>query len=288
MNSKNRIVVLGAGGFVGGSIYNFLKKNNFYIIPVDRNKIDFLRNNSSKLLKNLVKKNDIIINAIAIAPCKIFTDFLKNLSIINNIQNGLASTKIKKYINISSDAVYCDKKTRISEQDIPLPTTLHGLMHYNREIIIDNTIGKTAKIIHLRPTLIYGIDDPHAGYGPNLFFKNFMNKKEIAIFGNGEELRDHIFINDVATIVSKIIYKNVNGPLNLVSGVGITFYQIAKIFQKIDKSVVIRKIKRTFRKPHGGYRLFNNSKLMKYFPKYKMKSIQKNIYEMIKNRNVRN
>lgn len=56
MNSKNRIVVLGAGGFVGGSIYNFLKKNKFFAIPIDRSKIDFLRNNSSKLLKNLVKK----------------------------------------------------------------------------------------------------------------------------------------------------------------------------------------------------------------------------------------
>ena len=129
MNSKNRIVVLGAGGFVGGSIYNFLNKNKFFAIPIDRNKIDFLRNNSSKLLKNLVKKNDIIINAIAIAPCKTFSDFLKNLSIIHNIQNALAGREIKKYINISSDAVYSDKKTRISEQDIPRPTTLHGLMH---------------------------------------------------------------------------------------------------------------------------------------------------------------
>lgn len=287
MNFKNRIIVLGAGGFVGGSIYNFLKKKKFFVIPIKRNKIDFLKNNSSKLLKNLIKKNDIIVNAIAIAPCKIFSDFLKNLSIIDNIQNGLTGAKIKKYINISSDAVYSDKKTRISEQDIPLPTTLHGLMHYNREIIINTSLGKTTKIIHIRPTLIYGVNDPHAGYGPNLFLKNFIGKKDISIFGNGEEIRDHIFINDVVTIVSKIIYKNINSPLNLVSGVGITFYQIARIFQKIDKSMVIKKIKRTSKKPHGGYRLFNNSKFMKYFPKYKMKSIKKNIHEMIKSRNVR-
>jgi UDP-glucose 4-epimerase len=288
MNFKNRIVVLGAGGFVGGSIFNYLKKNKFSVIPVDRSKIDFLSNNSSKLLNNLLRKNDIIINAIAIAPCKIFRDFQKNLLIINNIQNGLTGKKIKKYINISSDAVYSDKKTRISEYDVPRPGTLHGLMHYNREIIIDTTMEKTVKIIHLRPTLIYGADDPHLGYGPNLFFKNFMNKKDISLFGNGEELRDHIFIDDVIMIVSKIIYKNINGPLNLVSGLGITFYQIAKIFKKIDKSIVIKKIKRTQRKPHGGYRLFNNSKFKKYFPKYKIDSIEKNIYKMITRYNVRN
>ena len=52
-------------------------------------------------------------------------------------------------------------------------------MHYNREIIIDTTSKKTTKIIHLRPTLIYGVDDPHAGYGPNLFFKNFSESASI-------------------------------------------------------------------------------------------------------------
>jgi UDP-glucose 4-epimerase len=288
MNYKNRIIVLGSKGFVGSSAFNILKKFFFLVIPIDKKKINFLENNSSKLLKNIIKKDDIIINAIAIAPCKKFSDFLKNLLIINNIQSGLEGIKIKKYINISSDAVYKDKKSKITENDITQPGSLHGLMHYNREIIINTTLEKFVKIIHLRPTSIYGINDPHSGYGPNLFFKNFKQKKDICIFGNGKELRDHIYIDDVANIISKIITKNISGPLNIVSGTGITFYQIAKIFKKLDHTVVIKKIKRQKCVPHGGYRLFDNSKFKKYFPEYIINSIEHNIFEMIKNNDVRN
>jgi nucleoside-diphosphate-sugar epimerase len=178
MSCKNRIIVLGSRGFVGSSVVNLLKNLSFSVISIDKKKINFLDNNSSILLKNIIKKDDIIINAIAIAPCKIFSDFLKNIVIINNIQNGLAGAKIKKYLNISSDAVYKDKKSKITENDIIQPSSLHGLMHYNREIIINTTLEKFVKITHLRPTSIYGIDDPHSGYGPNLFFKNFMKKKD--------------------------------------------------------------------------------------------------------------
>jgi UDP-glucose 4-epimerase len=288
MSCKNRIIVLGSSGFVGSSVVNLLKNLSFSVISIDKKKINFLDNNSSILLKNIIKKDDIIINAIAIAPCKIFSDFLKNIVIINNIQNGLAGAKIKKYLNISSDAVYKDKKSKITENDIIQPSSLHGLMHYNREIIINTTLEKFVKIIHLRPTSIYGIDDPHSGYGPNLFFKNFMKKKDICIFGNGEELRDHIYINDVAKIISRIITTNISGPLNIVSGTGITFYQIAKIFKKLDHAVVIKKIKRQQGVPHGGYRLFDNSKFRKYFPGYIINSIELNIFEMIKNNNARN
>lgn len=288
MSYKNRIIVLGSRGFVGRSLFNFLKNLSFSVISVDKKKINFLDNNSSNLLKNIIKKDDIIINAIAIAPCKIFSDFLKNLKIIKNIQNGLKGKKIKKYINISSDAVYKDKKSQITENDIIQPSSLHGLMHYNREIIINTTLEKFVKIIHLRPTSIFGIDDPHSSYGPNLFFKNFIQKKDICIFGNGEELRDHIYINDVAKIIAKIITTNISGPLNIISGRGITFYQIAKIFKKFDNTVIIKKIKRQQGMPHGGYRLFDNSKFRKYFPNYKINSMEHNIFEMIKNNYARN
>ena len=149
--------------------------------------------------------------------------------------------------------------------------------------MINSTLEKKIKIIHVRPTLIYGIHDPHGGYGPNLFFKNFIENKNICVFGNGEELRDHIYIIDVAAIILKIIHKNINGPINLVSGQPNTFYQIAKIFKKIKKSIIIKKIARKQKKPHGGYRLFNNTKFKKYFPNYKINTTEQNIFEMIKN-----
>ena len=75
-------------------------------------------------------------------------------------------------------------------------------MHLNREKIIDFT--SNCNVLHIRPTLVYGFGDPHSGYGPNLFFENIKKNKTIKIFGNGEEIRDHIFIKDLTYLFEKI------------------------------------------------------------------------------------
>ena len=40
--------------------------------------------------------------------------------------------------------------------------------------------------------------------------------------------------------------------------------------------------------PHNGYRLFNNKKLKKLFPKFKFNSFEKNLKIMINNYNEKN
>ena len=68
-------------------------------------------------------------------------------------------------------------------------------MHATREAILKNKFSKILCI--LRPTLIYGIGDSHNGYGPNKFLRLIKKNKNISLFGKGEELRDHVSINDV-------------------------------------------------------------------------------------------
>ena len=57
----------------------------------------------------------------------------------------------------------------------------------------------TKNLCIVRPTLVYGEGDPHNGYGPNRFIK-LIKKKPIELFGRGEELRDHVWINDVSRL----------------------------------------------------------------------------------------
>ena len=68
-------------------------------------------------------------------------------------------------------------------------------MHLTREAILKDNFNKILCI--LRPTLIYGPGDTHNGYGPNRFINLALKNKSIPIFGNGEEKRDHIFVEDV-------------------------------------------------------------------------------------------
>ena len=57
------------------------------------------------------------------------------------------------------------------------------------------------KFCIVRPTLVYGPNDPHNGYGPNQFIRLAQSNKNITLFGKGEERRDHIHIKDVGKVI---------------------------------------------------------------------------------------
>lgn len=282
---NNKVIVLGSQGFIGSNLIKQYKKLNIKTLGISRKDIDFMSKSSPKKLSKIINKGDLILNAIAIAPCKTLRDLNNNIVIIKNIQNGITK-KIYKYINVSSDAIYPDKSSKLSENDKSDPTSIHGLMHFNREKIID--LSSKCKVTHVRPTLVYGFGDPHRGYGPNLFYKTAKEQKIIEIFGNGEEIRDHISIDELVYLIVKISFKNFSGPINLVTGKGITFKEIATLYKKYLKKVKIIKKKRTQKMPHNGYRIFNNKKLKKLFPKFKFKDFETNIENMIKKYNEEN
>ena len=258
----NRIVILGSNGFIAKNLKINLKKFNMRYISISKKKINLEKNQSHNLLSNIIKKDDIILFIAAIAPVKTIDMLNRNIKICSNVCKALEKKNISSLIYISSDAVYSDSLKKIKETNLTLPSSLHGLMHLSREIILKDKFKKILTI--LRPTLIFGKDDPHNGYGPNSFYRLAIRNKDIKIFGKGEELRDHISINDVTDIITRIIKSKKKGEFNLVTGKVHTFENIAKKIIKLtnSKSKIIN-LKRTSPMPHNGYRAFDNSKLKK-------------------------
>ena len=103
------------------------------------------------------------------------------------------------------------------------------------------------------------------GYGPNKFVRCVQSSKKIILFGKGEERRDHINVNDVASIVVTAAAKKINGIINAVSGSVISFYEIAKNIKIIYPKAKIKFKKRSGPVPHNGYRAFDSSLLRKKF-----------------------
>ena len=102
--------------------------------------------------------------------------------------------------------------------------------------------------------------DTHLGYGPNKFIKLALSKKSISLFGNGEERRDHIYIDDLIAILFKCILYNGTGIINATTGKVYSFLKIANLTNKICKNKMpIIKLKRIGPMPHKGYRPFNNT-----------------------------
>lgn len=263
-------IILGSNGFVANSLKNYLKSKNQKCKSIGKKEINFLSNNSSIKFKNILKneKNFYLVIISAIAPAKTFNDYLKNISMILNITKGIKQNSIKKIIYISSDAVYSDTKRKIDEYSETKPTSIHGMMHLHRENILKLLYEK--KLLIIRPTLLYGKNDTHNGYGPNQFMRKALKNDEIILFGKGEERRDHLYIGDLV----KLIYlaskkKNFIGILNAVSSNVISFYDLAVKIKKIcnlDKKIQFKKRKGPMH--HLGLRQFNNTKIKKNFKNF--------------------
>ena len=164
----NRVVVLGSNGFISSAVINRLSDLNINTLNISRKEFDLENSNSVDGLSNLIDERDTILFVAANAPVKNESMLLSNFLICKNICQLLNKKKINHLIYISSDAVYKDSMKLIDEASCAEPDSLHGLMHLSREVMIQNSYNGDLCI--LRPTLVFGIADPHNGYGPNSFF----------------------------------------------------------------------------------------------------------------------
>ncbi len=267
MKKNNNIIVLGANGFIASNLKDLVLKKKKKINFISSKELDLTKKNSFKILSKKIQPNCKVIFIAAKAPVKNIEMLIENIKILNNVSKALQKKKISQLIYISSDAVYSDSKFKIRENFNREPDNLHGMMHVLRENYLKNLFSK--KLCILRPTLIYGKDDPHNGYGPNKFIRLIKNNEDVYLFGKGEELRDHIHIYDVVKIIYYSIVKNITGEYTLATGSVISFYDIANIIKKTYKSKSkIKFKKRVGKMPHGGYRSFDIKKLRNKFKKF--------------------
>jgi nucleoside-diphosphate-sugar epimerase len=144
------------------------------------------------------------------------------------------------------------------------------------EVLLKSALNLPLAI--LRPSLLYGAADPHNGYGPNRFRRLAAKGEEIVLFGEGEECRDHVFIDDVAEIVARILYLRSRGTLNVATGMVHSFRVIAeKVVALSGRRVAIRATPRSGPMPHNGYRPFDIAECRKAFPDFRYTSLNEGL-----------
>lgn len=275
----NRIVILGSHGFVGSAICSTLDSHNYEYLPLSRNDIDLSDKSQEDKLLNFLKNGDILVAAAAVAPVKNIDMFIQNLKIINTINYAASKIKLSYFLNIGSDAVYEDSTHLLTDKSIKAPSSLHGAMHLSRLIAFENITEKQGTI---SPTLIYGPNDPHNGYGPNQFCRLLNSSQDIKIFGKGEERRDHIYINDVANIAFLMIKNKIQDNIIAATGNVISFKEIAEKCIKIKNTTNnIISLPRNGPMPHNGYRAFDITKLNFYFNNFKFTSMDEALSKML-------
>lgn len=274
-----RVVILGAKGFVGNTTLQKLTQENIEVLALGREELDLCEAKSADRLVNILREDDAVVVISAKAPCKNNKMMLDNIQIMQTVCDALARQKVSQVIYISSDAVYADSQDKLTETSPTAPDSLHGVMHLAREIMLKSVVPAENLVI-LRPSLLYGANDPHNGYGPNSFYRLTKTKDPIILFGKGEERRDHVYIEDVANIIHLCLMCKSYGILNITTGEVHSFHDIANLISKTIKETEIRYKDRNGPMPHNGYRAFDNQNLSKAFPDYKYTRLAEGIKKM--------
>jgi nucleoside-diphosphate-sugar epimerase len=263
-----RAVVLGAGGFVGAATARRLEAAGVDVLRLGRPGLDLLSAGAADALAGALKPDDALVVVSALAPCKDATMMVANLRMIEPVCAALRRTPIAHLVYISSDAVYRDSATPLTEASCAEPGSAHGAMHRAREVLLAD-VAKCPYAI-LRPTLIYGAEDPHNGYGPNRFRRLAAEGKEIVLFGEGEERRDHVLVDDVAELARLVLFHRSAGILNIATGDVTSFRAIAeKVAALAGSRSAIKSTPRQGPMPHNGYRPFDATGTARAFPDFR-------------------
>jgi len=250
-----KIIVTGGAGFIGSHLVDKLIAKNHQVLILDdlstgleeniNNKADFIKIDiNNKELGQIIKdfKPDAIYHLVAqksvgasFANPK-FDAQINIMASLNLIQEAIKQ-KIKKFIFISSAAIYGDvKEIPTSELASKEPLSPYGLTKLTLEkylyILATNKLDWTI----FRPANVYGPrQDPQGEAGViAIFINNIINNLPLNINGDGEQTRDYIYVEDVADGLVKAL-DNKGGIFNICTGQENSLNKLIEYLKEISK-----------------------------------------------------
>jgi len=243
---NGRIIILGHSGFIGTHLEKYLSEvRSEKIIGCSLPDVDLTNSDSLDGLKKYFDNNTTVILTAAVK--RQFSDnivaFKNNLRIIENICQLIEKFPIRRLIYFSSAAVYGEEteNTNIDELTLVNPTSYYGIAKYCSERLLRKSCvnNKVTSLVCLRPPLIYGSGDKGKTYGPSGFIDAAQSGNEIILWGDGSELREFIYINDVCRIIDELLDSIFDGDINVVSGNSFTFKDVISVLRKQYEELVV-------------------------------------------------
>ena len=270
--------VAGAGGFIGGHLVNRLINNGHNVVAVDIKKKEewFQINDSSKnffecdlkILKNCedtIEDIDVMINlACNMGGIGFITSYkaecMLSVLINTNLLMQAKEKKVKKYFYSSSACIYptniqSDQKSVALKEDTAYPANSED--GYGWEKLFSERMCKHFYEdfnLEVRVARFHNCYGPYGSwYGgrekaPAALTRKFVEakikgKNEIEIWGNGEQVRSFMYVDDCLVGVLKLIDSDFRDPINIGSSEDVTINEMADILEKISGIKPKRKYK---------------------------------------------
>lgn len=225
----DRVVVLGAGGFLGARLLKACVAAGIEVIGLGSRDIDLADASAPARLAERLRPKDVLVFLAALTPDKGRDSgaLMCNLAMGRAVCEATRGVEIAQLVYASSDAVYPFATGLVSEATPAAPMDLYGAMHRTRELML--AAEAKAPLAILRYTAVYGAGDTHNSYGPNRFLRQAHKDGRVPLFGNGEETRDHLHVDDAVDLILKVVMRGSTGLLNLATGTSETFRTVAEM-----------------------------------------------------------
>lgn len=295
-----KVLITGGAGFIGSHIVDVLLENNCNVFVVDNlytGSLDNLPDHDNLSFYNLdimkddleflFKENDLDYIIHLAAQTSVNTSFTNpyidaKVNILSSLRLIELSKKynIKKFITASSAAVYgTPSYIPINEKHPTNPISYYGLSKL--------TLEKYIQLSNI-PFIIFRFSNV---YGPRqncskesgvitIFHNAMLHNKQINIYGDGEQIRDFIYVKDVAKIVLTAINSNIqNEIINFSSNTGIT---LNELFEKM-KVIYNYKLHPTYLPEREGdikNSILSNKKCKSLFKNFNTTSFETGLQEL--------
>jgi len=223
-----RVVVLGAGGFLGRGLAAALRARGDDVVALGTAEIDLAAPAAGDALAALLHRDDTLVFLAALTPDRgrDSATLMRNLAMARAVAAAARAVPPAHLVYASSDAVYPFVDGAVDEATPAAPADLYGAMHRTREILLAQEAG--APLAVLRFTAMFGAGDTHGAHGPNRFVHQALRGEPIVLIGQGEETRDHLVIGDAVAVLRAVIDRSSTGLVNVVSGRTASFRAVAE------------------------------------------------------------